>query len=412
MAFIDEMELRMRAGKGGDGIVAWRQEKFVEYGGPAGGNGGRGGDVYVRGVRDYGILSKYRNMKEFAAENGQDGGQGNAWGHNGKDFVLDVPVGAVLTKVVDGAKTAETFEVLREGELVFLLKGGKAGFGNSHFKASTNVSPEQFTLGKAGEEGEFHLEVRMIVDLGFVGFPNAGKSSLLNAITAAKAKVASYQFTTLEPNLGELFGFILADIPGLIEGASEGRGLGHKFLRHVERTKAVLHCISLENEDIGAAYRTIREELSKYSEELGKKPEIILLTKTDTVTPEVVAAKMKEAKMLSKNTLGVFSVSAINDTELKTLKDELIKLLRVMQAKEQEAMAKEAEKIAEGREGEPEFDRGHDPHHDSPIRSRRESDEMELEGTEVRFVSPSKTTEHLRERVGRAIKKMLRKKNK
>ncbi len=321
MAFIDEMELNMSSGKGGDGYVHWLHEKTREYGGPSGGDGGRGGDVYVRGVRDYGILAKYRNLKNFTAEDGEKGRGKSEWGANGKDLVLDVPVGSVLTNTLNN----ETFEVLREGELVFLLRGGKGGYGNEHFKASTNVAPEEWTPGKPGQTATFHLEVRMIVDLGFAGFPNAGKSSLLNAITNARAKVANYQFTTLEPNLGDLYGFILADIPGLIEGASEGKGLGHQFLRHIERTKAILHCISLENEDISVAYHTIRKELESHNPLLGKKPEIILLTKTDLVTPDVLKKKIAEAKKLNKI---VMTVSVYDLDGLKKFEDSLVKYLR------------------------------------------------------------------------------------
>ncbi len=208
--------------------------------------------------------------------------------------------------------TEQRFELLKEGEKVLILKGGRYGLGNEHFKASTNVRPKQTTDGRVGEEADFHVEIKLIVDAGFAGFPNAGKSSLLNALTNAKAKVASYQFTTLEPNLGEMHKFILADIPGLIEGASEGKGLGDKFLRHIKRTKMIIHCISLENEDIKSAYKTIRNELEAYSEELTTKKEIIVLTKTDLVDEKTLAKKIKEAKKLNPD---VFSVSIVNDEQ-------------------------------------------------------------------------------------------------
>ncbi len=372
MAFIDELNLKFRAGKGGDGIVHWRHEKGREFGGPSGGNGGRGGDVYVRGVRDYSILAKYRNIKDFAAEDGQNGRGNDEWGRNGADLILEVPIGSVLTN----ERTGEKFEVLNEGDLVFLLKGGKNGYGNKHFKASTNVKPEQFTLGKPGEEGEFFLELQLVVDLGFAGFPNAGKSSLLNVLTRAHAKVASYQFTTLEPNLGELHGFILADIPGLIEGASVGKGLGFKFLRHINRTKAVLHCISLENEDISAAYKTIRGELSAYGEELAAKPEVLLLTKTDLVTPAVLKKKMAEAKKLVGRGKKVFSVSILDDVAIKELSDELVKILREMGKKEK--MTGENTGSADSE-------------------------------TEIRFKTTSLPTTHLQDRASRAAKKLKNK---
>lgn len=362
MAFIDEMNLNMKAGKGGDGFLHWLHEKGREFGGPSGGDGGRGGDVYVRGVRDYGILSKYRTIKDFKAEDGERGRGKSEWGKNGKDLVLDVPVGSILTK--EG--TGETFEVLHEGELVFLLKGGGGGYGNEHFKASTNVAPTETTPGKPGEEATFHLELRLIVDLGFAGFPNAGKSSLLNAITNAHAKVANYRFTTLEPNLGDLYGFILADIPGLIEGASEGKGLGYKFLRHIARTKGILHCVSLENENITEAYHAIRTELEAYSPELAKKEEILLLTKTDLIDPKDLKAKIAEAKKLNKN---VLTVSVYDLDSIKELQDELVKYLRAKVTKEE-------------------------------IESRKEESE------EVRVVSTiSAPTKHLEERIERQVKK-------
>jgi len=368
MAFIDELEVNLTSGKGGDGYVHWLHEKSREFGGPSGGDGGRGGDVYVKGVRDYAILSKYRSVKDFTAKNGEKGRGKSEWGANGLDLVLEVPIGSVLTN----KETGQKFEVLREGELVFLLRGGKGGYGNEHFKASTNVAPEQFTLGKPGQNAIFHIEVRMIVDMGFAGFPNAGKSSLLNAITNAHAKVANYQFTTLEPNLGDLYGFILADIPGLIEGASEGKGLGHQFLRHIERTKAVLHCISLENEDITEAYKTIRKELESHSPLLAKKPEIILLTKADLVTPDVLKKKVTEAKKLNKI---VLTVSVYDLDSLKALEDAIVKYLRAAVDEEE----------LEARKGE-----------SDSVRYLHQNSEI--------------ATKHLEERIERQVKKIRKKK--
>jgi GTP-binding protein len=322
MAFVDEIDFHIKAGKGGDGAVRWIHEKGKEYMGPGGGNGGKGGDVYVEAVRDIGILSTYRNLKEFNAENGGNGGNNIMYGKNGDDLVIKLPIGSF----VYNRDTEQGFDLMKEGERVLILKGGRYGLGNDHFKASTNVRPLQFTNGRPGEEGDFHIVLKLVVDAGFVGFPNAGKSSLLNVLTNAKSKVASYQFTTLEPSLGEMHKFILADIPGLIEGASDGKGLGDKFLRHISRTKMVLHCISLENEDITAAYKTIRHELEAYSEALASKREILILTKTDLIDDETLKAKMKEAKKLNKD---VFAVSIANDDQIKALKDDLVKMLRV-----------------------------------------------------------------------------------
>lgn len=321
MAFIDEITFHARAGRGGSGVERWLHEKGKEYMGPAGGNGGRGGDVYVEAVRDIGILTSYKNIKVFEAGNGGDGSKKSMDGKTGEDLTIKLPIGSVVSNL----DTEQKFELLKEGERVLILKGGRYGLGNEHFKASTNVRPLQTTPGRVGEEADFHVEIKLIVDAGFVGFPNAGKSSLLNALTNAKAKVASYQFTTLEPNLGDMFGFILADIPGLIEGASEGKVLGDKFLRHIERTKTIIHCLSLENEDIKLAYKTIRKELEVYSEKLATKKEVLVLTKTDLVDEKTLAKKMKEAKKLNKD---VLTVSIIDDEEIKTFKDELIKILR------------------------------------------------------------------------------------
>ncbi len=323
MAFIDEISFHVKAGKGGNGVVRWLHEKGKEFMGPAGGNGGKGGDVYFEAVRDIGILASYRNVKLFEAETGGNGDKKSMNGRDGEDLILKLPVGSV----VHNHDTEQRFELLKEGERVLVLKGGRYGLGNEHFKGSTNQKPEMTTDGRMGEEADFHIEVRLMVDAGFVGFPNAGKSSLLNALTNAKSKVAAYQFTTLEPALGDMFGFILADIPGLIEGASEGKGLGDKFLRHISRTKMILHCISLENEDIGAAYKTIRGELEAYSPDLAAKKEMIILTKTDLVDEATLKAKIKEAKKLNPD---ILSVSILDDVQVKALGDGLVKLLRTL----------------------------------------------------------------------------------
>ncbi len=323
MAFIDEVSFHVKAGKGGDGVERWLHEKGKEFMGPAGGNGGKGGDVYVEGVRDIGILNTYRNTKLFEAENGGNGDKKSMNGKDGDDLIIKLPVGSV----VYNKDTEQGFELMKEGERVLILKGGRYGLGNEHFKGSTNQRPKQTTEGRVGEEADFHVVLKLIVDVGFVGFPNAGKSSLLNALTNAKSKVAAYQFTTLEPSLGDMHGFILADIPGLIEGASEGRGLGDKFLRHISRTKMILHCISLENEDIKTAYKTIRKELENYSEELASKDEILLLTKTDLIDEKTLKTRIKEAKKLNPN---VLFVSVLNDEQVKDLKDGLVKTLRKM----------------------------------------------------------------------------------
>lgn len=321
MAFVDEFKIHMKAGHGGRGIVAWLHEKHKEYGGPAGGDGGNGGNVSVKAVRDIGILAKYKHEKEFRAENGGSGKNKTMHGANGSDLEILLPVGSLVTDL----RTEKTVELLKEGETVTLLKGGRGGFGNEHFKSSTNVRPYEWTPGKPGEESDFFIELRLVADAGFIGLPNAGKSSLLNELSNANAKVGSYQFTTLEPNLGDFYGYILADIPGLIEGASEGKGLGHKFLRHIERTHILLHCISLENENVLEVYKTIRAELKAHNPALLEKPEAIILTKTDTVT---AAELTKKRKQLTKKCEVILSVSIVDDESLKRFRQDLIALLK------------------------------------------------------------------------------------
>lgn len=321
MAFIDEMKIKLSAGRGGDGVVRWRHEKGKDLGGPSGGDGGRGGDVYAMGVRDLGVLIRYRNKKEFSAERGEDGSGDCKKGANGKDFILEVPLGSVVTNI----ETGRVVETVNEGEKIMILHGGDWGFGNDHYKSSINRSPTKYTEGKDGEKGEFFVELQIMADAGLIGLPNAGKSSLLNFLTRAKAKVGSYQFTTLEPNLGEMFGYILADIPGLIEGASQGRGLGHKFLKHIKRTKVLLHCISLESEDISRDYKVIREELKRYSPDLVSKKEVIVLTKTDMIDEVKLKEQLKIAKKLNKD---VLTVSVLDDMAMKKLTESIIDFIK------------------------------------------------------------------------------------
>ena len=320
--FIDEIQLHLKAGGGGHGVVRWRHEKGRELAGAAGGNGGRGGSVYAKAIRDVGALARYRNRTHFEAERGDDGMRDSMQGKNGNDYILEVPIGTIITN----KETGDTYELLKEDEQILLLKGGTGGLGNEHFKASTNTSPQEQTDGKPGEEADFFIELQLIIDAGLVGFPNAGKSSLLNVLTNAKAKIGDYAFTTLEPNLGSLYGYVIADIPGLIEGAATGRGLGHKFLKHIRRTKLIIHCISLEHENVVAPYRTIRAELAAFNAELSRKPEIVLLTKTDLVSEDVLKAA-KES--LRKEASEILSVSIIDDNAVKALSEHLTKILKI-----------------------------------------------------------------------------------
>jgi GTP-binding protein len=314
--FIDEIKLHLKAGKGGDGVERWLHEKGKDRGGPSGGNGGKGGDVFAVAVRDLGILASYRDVKVFEAGPGGDGAK-NVWhGSDGPDKEIKFPVGSRITNLTTGY----VFELVEDGERIKLLSGGRGGLGNEHFKSSTNVSPREFTLGVEGEESDFQIELELVIDYGLVGLPNAGKSSLLNTLTRARAKVGAFPFTTLEPNLGDLFGLILGDIPGLIEGASLGKGLGHKFLRHVKRTKGLLHCISSEEADPITTYNIVQNELKLYNRDIINKSEIILLTKVDLVTLEERAKKLAELKTLHKP---VYAVSIIDDELIKQLKDFL-----------------------------------------------------------------------------------------
>ncbi len=329
MSFIDEIKIYAEAGRGGDGVVRWRQEKFIPKGGPAGGDGGRGGNFYIEAVRDIHILSKYRAKKEFIAGRGEDGGKKSLHGKNGEDFILKLPIGSIIVNI----GTDERWQLTNEGEKILILKGGYGGYGNEHFKSSVNTTPQESRQGQEGEKGNFKVELELFADIGLIGLPNAGKTSLLNTLTNAEAKVGDYAFTTLDPNLGDFYGYIIADIPGLIEGASEGKGLGVKFLRHIKRTRMLAHLISFENPKMLQTYKEVREELEKYDKKLklsddglSKKEEIIILTKSDVAENEkAIAKKIKEFQKINKN---IFSTSLFYDDSIKKMKDSLIKLLK------------------------------------------------------------------------------------
>ena len=319
--FVDELKIHAKAGRGGDGVERWLHMKGKEFGGPSGGDGGRGGDVYVVGARNLNLLAKYRNKKNFNAEDGGAGGNRSLHGANGENLEILLPVGSVITNKT----TNEKVFLQEEDEKILLLKGGNGGYGNEHFKSSTNQNPKETTDGKQGGEADFFIEVEIIADVGLIGLPNAGKSSLLNELTSAGAKIGDYPFTTLEPNLGEYFGYIISDIPGLIEGAAEGKGLGHKFLRHVKRTKILVHLVSLENEDVVETYKTVRKELGDFDKELLKKKEIIVLTKTDIVNDDKEIEKIiKKVQKLNKN---IITLTLYDDDIVKVFRDTLIKEL-------------------------------------------------------------------------------------
>ncbi len=328
MAFVDEMHVHAVAGHGGPGVVRWLHLKGLDKGGPAGGDGGRGGDVVVVAVRDLAALAAYRYTKRIKAENGGPGEGVDRHGADGEDVVLKIPVGSTV-KV---SSTGEVFDLLKEGERVVVLKGGPGGFGNARYKGPTNQNPMHSTPGKNGQTGDIHITLKLIADAGLIGFPNAGKSSLLNELTRARSRVGAYPFTTLDPHLGDFYGRILADIPGLIEGASEGRGLGSRFLKHIERTKFLVHLVSVEQEDVVSAYRAIRDELKAFGNGLDQKEELVVLSKVDLVTPEEAEA----ARKALEGEVGkpVLSLTIADDESIKAFSDTLSKALAKEEAKE------------------------------------------------------------------------------
>ncbi len=311
MKFLDEAKVYVRSGNGGAGAVSFRREKFIEFGGPDGGDGGRGGDVVIECVSGLNTLIDYRYQQHFKAGTGIHGMGKNRAGGRGADAVLKVPVG---TEVLDEDGETVLADMTEVGQRVVLLEGGQGGFGNAHFKSSTNRAPRRANPGIEGQERTIRLRLKLIADAGLVGLPNAGKSTFLASVTAAKPKVADYPFTTLHPQLGivrtgnrEL---VLADIPGLIEGAHEGAGLGDRFLGHVERCNALLHLVDATQEDVAEAYRIVRNELEAYGGGLAEKPEIVALSKIDALTPRKIEAQMRRLqKAVKKKPLALSSHS-------------------------------------------------------------------------------------------------------
>jgi len=314
---IDEVRITIKGGDGGDGIVHFYSDAFRPKGGPDGGIGGDGGSVYFEAVSDISKLNQFRHAKVYMAERGEQGGQNNRTGHNGKDLIIQVPVGTLVT--YDNGTSVELTEL---GKKVLIAKGGSGGRGNFCFKSSTNQTPQERELGFKCQPKKLFLQLKLIAQVGLIGLPNAGKTSLLNELTPANAKVANYSFTTLEPNLGVMKnGLIIADIPGLIEGAADGRGLGVKFLKHIERTSLLVHCIAADSSDPLKNYQTIRQELSSYSSNLAKKPEIIVLTKSDTLDPKELTKIQKLIKaQISTSIIDPESIKKLNDLIAKNIK--------------------------------------------------------------------------------------------
>jgi GTP-binding protein len=303
MKFLDEAKVYVQSGAGGNGCVAFRREKFIEFGGPSGGDGGKGGDVVIEAVNGLNTLIDFRYRQHFKAERGGNGMGKDRHGANGKDVVLKVPVG---TQVYEEDGETLLADLTQAGERVTLMKGGNGGFGNAYFKSSTNQAPRRANPGQRGEERTIRLRLKLIADAGVIGLPNAGKSTFLAAVSAAKPKIADYPFTTLHPQLGVVRvderEFVLADLPGLIEGAHEGTGLGDRFLGHTERCRVLLHLIDGTAEDAGAAYKTVRAELESYGHGLADKPEIVALSKADALTPEQIKAQTAKLKKAAKKT--------------------------------------------------------------------------------------------------------------
>lgn len=307
---IDDVEITIRAGKGGDGLVHFFTDRWRPKGGPDGGNGGDGGSVYFRAVSDISKLHQFRHEKEFIAPDGEKGGPNQRSGKKGENLYIDLPFGSVVT--YDNGTVLELDKV---GMEVMAGKGTRGGKGNFHFRSSTNQTPQEFQKARVPDVKRVHIQLKLIADIGLIGLPNAGKTSLLNELTTANAKVANYAFTTLEPNLGVTkSGSIIADIPGLIEGAADGKGLGYKFLKHVERTKILVHCVSAESADPLADYNTVRQELINYSSILTEKPEIIVLTKSDVLDDKSI---LKLKKLLKAD----LTTSIADDKSIKKLSD-------------------------------------------------------------------------------------------
>ena len=322
MKFLDQVKIYVKAGNGGDGSPSFRREKFIEYGGPDGGDGGKGGSVILKSEKNLNTLIDFRYVQHFKAEHGKPGSKRNKTGRSGKDLILKVPVG---TQIFEEDNNTLIDDLTKSEQNLIIANGGKGGLGNVRFKSSTNRAPRKKTDGDKGESFWICLQLKVIADIGIIGMPNSGKSSLLSALTDAKPKIANYPFTTINPNLGVASyknrEITLADIPGLIEGAHEGIGLGDKFLRHIERCKNILHLIDITNDDLIENYSKVRKELFKYSNKLEKKREIVVFNKIDMVTKEEINEKLNIfRKKINKK---ILLISALKHMGLKDIKENL-----------------------------------------------------------------------------------------
>lgn len=334
MSFIDRVTVTVLAGKGGDGKLSFRHEKFIDKGGPDGGDGGDGGNVVLVASRNQNTLAAFRYQKELKAEAGQPGGKVKRHGRSAKDLLVPVPVGTVATSK-DGKVLADLVE---DGQTTVIAKGGKGGFGNAHFISSRRQTPKFAEKGEPGEELEAQLELKLIADVGLVGLPNAGKSTLLSRVSNARPEIADYPFTTLTPNLGVVdidkdSSVLLADIPGLIEGAAGGKGLGHDFLRHIERTAVILHLIDAYQDDVSEVYQTVRAELAAYDKKLAKRPEIVALTKVEGLDDEIINDLLNQLKKVVPSKTPIFAISAQSSQGIKELLYKVKEIVAKVRAK-------------------------------------------------------------------------------
>lgn len=321
MSFVDKVNVKFTAGQGGNGKLSFRREKFIDKGGPNGGDGGNGGDVILLASRNQNTLAAFRYQKELKADSGQAGGQNRKHGRSAVDLIVNVPVGTVAVDIDSGRVIAD---LVADGQKAVIAKGGRGGFGNAHFVSSRRQAPKFAEKGEPGESYDVTLELKMIADVGLVGLPNAGKSTLLSKLSNARPEIADYPFTTLTPNLGVVdidkkHSVLFADIPGLIEGAAEGKGLGHDFLRHIERTAVILHLVDSYNEDVANVYQTIRAELEAYQPELIKRPEIIALTKVEGLDNEIIDDLMAQLRRVTNAQTPIFAISVQSGEGLQQL---------------------------------------------------------------------------------------------